>query len=280
MKRSRFYRSLFLFVPILSVLAFPAGAVFSETLAVPGTGACEPIVDELANAFNRINPAVQVSVPPSTGSGGGISAVLKGEAHLARIARPLKEAEERQGLVQLVFARDAVAFVVDKDLKVSNLSTAQVVDIFTGKISNWKDVGAQPAMIRVVTREPGDSSLAVLQEHIKEFRDMAFTPKAKVVLYDRATVETLEKYKNTVGFITMSSYRWAKGRIKPVSLDGIAPTPENMLSGKYRLVESYALIYKKELTPAAKKFVDFVFSAEGKKILTGNRLIAVNRDGK
>jgi phosphate transport system substrate-binding protein len=120
-----------------------AAPVFGETLTIPGTGACEPVLADLAAAFNRGNPGEQVTVPPSTGSGGGISSVLKEEASLARVARRLKTEEEKQGLVSIVFARDVVAFVVGREVKLSNLSSNQLEAIFSGKIDNWKAFGGQ-----------------------------------------------------------------------------------------------------------------------------------------
>ncbi|MCE5282515.1 MAG: substrate-binding domain-containing protein [Deltaproteobacteria bacterium] len=247
----------------------------AQGLSVPGTGACEIILTELAEAYNRQNPPSPVSVPPSTGSGGGITAVLKDQAHLARVARSLKAEEEKQGLVRQVFARDTIAFVVGRDVKVTGLTSDQLTAIFSGKITNWKEVGKKEGTIRVVTREPGDSSLTVIQEQLAGFKNIVFSPSAKVILYDQATVETLDKYKNSIGFITLSSAKWAKGKLKPIALDGVAPTRENILAGKYLLVEDYAFVYKKDLTPEAKRFVDFVFSPAGKKILEANRLIAV-----
>ncbi len=262
---------------ILSVTLemLPSAPAWAQGLSIPGTGACEVILTELAEAYNRQNPTVPVFVPPSTGSGGGITAVLKDQASLARVARTLKAEEEKQGLVRQVFARDTVAFVVGREVKVTGLTADQLTAIFSGKITNWKEVGKQEGTIRVVTREPGDSSLIVIQEHLAGFRNIAFPATAKVILYDRATVETLDKYKNSIGFITLSSAKWAEGRLKPIALDGVAPTRENILAGKYPLVEDYAFVHKKGLTPEAKRFVDFVFSPAGKKILEANRLIAV-----
>jgi len=169
------------------------------------------ILTELAKAYNWGNQEEPIQVPPSTGSGGGIKAVLAGEAQLARVALQLKTDEVQQGLISLVFARDVVAFVVGKEVGVSNLSAGQLAAIFTGKIENWQEVGARAAIIRVVGREPGDSSLNVIREHLKEFEGLSFTSKAKIALYDRDNLETLAKCKNSIGFIPMSAERWAKG---------------------------------------------------------------------
>lgn len=250
---------------------------FAETLTIPGTGACEPLLAELAEVFNRSHSPYAVAVPPSIGSGGGISAVLKEEAVLARVARPLKPEETKEGLVQQIFARDAVAFVVGRQVKIDNLSSDQLVAIFSGKTRNWKELGKPAGVIRVVTREPGDASLSVIQKHMPGFKEMIFAPGAKVILYDQAAVEALDKFKNAIGFITLSSTKWAKGPLRPLRLDGIAPTRENILAGKYRLMVDYSFVSRKNPTPAAKNFVDFVFSQEGRKVIERNGLIAVDK---
>lgn len=260
----------------LTAAVFPATTAPAEPLPIPGTGACEPILAALAEAFRSADQSVAVTVPPSTGSGGGIAAVLRDQAALARVARPLKEAEIKQGLVWQVFARDAVAFVVGRQVGIRNIGAAKLTAIFEGKIRNWKELGQPAGTIRVITREPGDSSLSVIQTHLPGFKNIVFSPTAKVILYDQAAVETIDKYKNAIGFVTLSSTKWARGKLYPLSLDGIAPTRENILAGKYRLVEDYAFVFKKELTPAAKKFVSFVFSPEGRKVIERNGLIAVD----
>ena len=275
MKKKAISKVVHRFLSVVALGILLTAPALAQTLSIPGTGACEVILAELAAAYNKGNTGNPVDVPPSTGSGGGISAVLKDQASLARVARSLKPEEEKQGLVRTVFARDTVAFVVGRQVKVTNLTADQLAAIFSGKITNWKEVGKQEGAIRVITREAGDSSLIVIQEHLAGFKNITFAPRAKVILYDLAAVEALDKFKNSIGFITLSSAKWAKGGIRPIALDGVAPTRENILAGKYRLVEDYAFVFKKRLTPEAKKFVDFVFSQEGKKVLERSSLIAV-----
>jgi phosphate transport system substrate-binding protein len=267
----------FWFPAVIAAVLFLGTAVHAETFTVPGTGACESIVAELAEAFNRATPGDSVAIPPSTGSGGGIDAVRKGEAALARVARPLKDAEVKEGLVQILFARDVVAFVVGRQVKIKNLSASQLAAIFSGKFTDWKEVGGPAGPIRVVAREAGDSSLTVIQKHLEAFRNLAFSPQAKVLLYDRITVETLDRHRNSIGFATLSMMQWSNGGITPVSLDGVTPTRENVLAGRYPIEEPYSFVYRKELTPAAGRFVAFVFSPAGRRIIENRGLIAVDR---
>lgn len=97
-------------------------------------------------------------------------------------------------------------------------------------------------------------------------------------MYDRNAVETLDKFNNSIGYITLSSARWSKGGIKPIFKDGVAPTLENVLSGKYELVEDYAFVYSKNAkVPLVRKFIDFVFSPAGRKIIESRGLVAPDR---
>ncbi|MBE0558251.1 MAG: substrate-binding domain-containing protein, partial [Proteobacteria bacterium] len=171
----------------------------------------------------------------------------------------------------------AVAFVVGRQVRITNLSARQLAAIFSGKIADWREVGGPAGPIRVVTREPGDSSLIVIQKQLDAFRNLVFSPRAKVLLYDRITVETLDKYKHSIGFVTLSSMQRSNGGITPISLDGVAPTRENLLSGRYPLEEHYAFVYRKDPAPAAGRFLAFVFSPAGRGIIEKRGMIAVDR---
>jgi phosphate transport system substrate-binding protein len=114
---------------------------YAEQLIIPGTGACEILLKELAKEFNAEHPEHEVVIPPSVGSTGGIRQVWEGEAELGRVARDFKKHELNYSLKRLVFARDMVVFVVGSKVGVTNLSAQQLADVFSGKIENWKQVG-------------------------------------------------------------------------------------------------------------------------------------------
>jgi len=247
------------------VLCGGIGDAVAEPLAVPGTGACEIVLTKLAAAFNAHNPEHEVSVPPSTGSTGGIRSVIAGDAVLARVARPLKESEREAGLKYKPFARDTVLFVVGRDVKVRNLTTAQIVDIFSGKILNWREIGGEEAPVRVLTREPDDSSLGVIRAHITPFLTMELCTFSKCLYHDYEMVETLTKYRNSIGWLTGSSFQAIRDETSALALDGVSPTRQNVLAGSYKLVEEYALVYKPgNLKGAARAFTRFLFSGAGK----------------
>lgn len=260
-----------LFVSFVFSLFLPGLAV-AASLAVPGTGACEAVMGKLADAFNERNPVHRVTVPPSIGSDGGIRAVIDEQAPVARVARPLTGEEGRAGLTYRVFAKDAVVFAAGRQVKLEGLSQGQLADIFRGKINNWREVGGEGAPIYVLIREEGDSSLKVIQEHIKAFNGIAFAKGAKLLYHDYEMVEMLNKYRKAIGWLTASAV--VGTGIKPLAIDGMAPTAENLISGRYPLVIEYALVYREaRLEGLAREFVDFVFSPPGREVLVSQGLI-------
>ena len=271
-----FKKMLFLLQCLLFCWATPL--VGAETWEIPGTGACEVILKQLAAAFMAQNPGQEVLVPPSIGSKGGLRLVGGDQALMGRVSRPLNAEEQAYGLRYLIFARDAVIFAVGARVAIQSLTANQITDIFSGKITNWQEVGGNPGIIRVLVREPGDSSLLVIQQHLEPFRTLTFTPEGKMAYRDDEMLEMLEKYKNAIGFITNNSLGGTKTGVKPVALDHIRPTPANLQAGRYKLVCDCALVFKeKRLNDPARKFLDFIFSEAGKAILVKNGLIPTTR---
>lgn len=250
----------------------------AEALIIPGTGACENILKKIASSFNKQNTLHRVEIPPSVGSSGGISALMNGKSIVARVARRLKESERAEGISYLVFAKDSIVFATGSKVDIQSLTISQLENIFSGKISNWQQVEAEKATIRVIIREPGDSSLTIIQEHIQPFVSLQFTPKAKVVFHEYEMVDALLKYKRAIGWLANSSIP-NDDQVHRLGIDNIMPTPDNILSGKYPLVGEYALAYKKdELTDLARSFIDYLFSDEVKQQLLQNGLVPVERN--
>ncbi len=221
-----------------------AGGIGAETLVIPGTGACEVALKGLAAAFNNQNPGHEVIIPLSIGSGSAINLVGTDQAGLVRVARPLKEKETGFGLKYLVFARDAVIFAVGNKVTITGLTVSQLGDIFSGKITDWQEVGGDRGLIRVIIREPGDGSLLVIQKHFEPFKNLTFDPNSKMVFRDHDMPELLKKYHNAIGWLTNSTI--TASPIKALAVDQVFPTPANLREGRYELMVDYALVYKEK----------------------------------
>lgn len=246
---------------------FP-GPGLADSLEIPGTGACEVLLRAVAEAFNQQHPGRQVTVPPSVATVGALRLVTSDQAVLVRVARPLTGEEKGQGLTYLPFARDMVIFALGAKVPLRSITTPQLVEVYRGKFATWQDLGGPPVPIRVLLRQPGDSSLRVLQKHLPPFREITFAPAGKVLYTDPDMLAALQKYGFAIGFLTFSSLKGAKTPLYPLALDGIAPTPENVQAHLYNLLEEYSLVFKtSRLNELAKSFLNFLFSRDCQAIM-------------
>lgn len=243
-------------------------ALGADAMEIPGTGACEVLLQGVAEVFNARHPESRVAVPPSIGTVGALRVVMSDQAVLVRVARPLTTEEKEQGLTYLPFARDMVIFAAGSKVPIRNITTAQLVEIYTGRITSWQALGGPNAPIRLLLRQPGDSSLLVIQKHLEAFRNMSFHPAAKLAYTDTKMLDLLHKYHYGIGWLTFSGLKKAQVPLYPLILNGVAPTLENARSQQYSLLEEYALVFKENrLDALAKSFLNFLFSQEGQKVM-------------
>jgi len=256
------------------VAAVWLAAAGAETLVVPGAGPPEAPLRVLAAAFEARDAGLVIQVPPSTGIAGGVRAIQSGQAQLARIARRLTDAEQRDGLAQVVYGADAVVFAAGSRVDVANLSADQAVELFAGRLQSWKQLGGSDLPVRLAVREPTEIAHREIRRHIPQFAAIRFPEHAKLVNADHEMVEILDRFRTAVGWMTRSSIVTSKSGVRALALDGIAPTPENVSAGRYPMVVEHVLIYREgRLTEAAKRFVAFVQSDSGQALLRSQGVV-------
>lgn len=158
--------------------------------------------------------------------------------------------------------------VAGAGVTVRDIAAARLVDIYTGKIGNWSELGGKAAPIRAVGRGNSDASRQALNRVIKPFKDITFAPTIKTVHLDPHLIALLDRYPTSLGFPSLAALVACTTRVVHLTLDGIAPTPENVDKGRYPAWVELGLIHKqKTLTPAGRAFVDFVRSPDGTGIL-------------
>lgn len=237
-------------VCLLGVVA----TVSSEELTIVGTGSGTAILKAIGEAFHQHNPEITIQVPKSIGSGGGIKAVGRDEYLLGRVARGIKEKEQPYGLTYVPYAYIPIVFFANNSVTVENLSEQQILDIYSGEITNWQEVGGSDAKIRVVMREEGDSSLGVLLKAFSGFKDITITSKAKITFSDPETEDTVLK---TTGVIAYGSYP----NVKVIDVNVLKISEKTASESDYPYVGTLGFIYKeKNYTGTIKKFMEFATS--------------------
>ena len=259
---------------LLSMALF--GAARAEELVIPGSGNPEFLLIQLANAFNSRQSQHRASVPAPNGTAGALRAIKEGSARIARVGRPPKDEERFPGLSYVPLGIDAVAFVVGADVSVRSITRTQAVDIYTGRLNDWRQLGGRSGPIRAVGRETTDASRAAIMREIKAFEKIVFGEDVKMVHLDPQLIALLDRYPTSFGFLNRSALHAAKTKVVPLALDAVAPTPENLESGRYPMWLELGLIYRADaLTDAGRQFLDFVASPTGVRIMRVHGVIPV-----
>ncbi len=246
-----------------------ASAAWAEGVSIVGTGAGMNVLKEIAVDFMKLTPNVQIVVPASIGSGGGVTAVGKDQEKIGRVSRKLKDSEAQYNLTYVEIAKLPIVFYVNRGAGVKKLTTAQVLDIYQGKVKNWSSVGGKDMNIIVMRREKGDSSLDVLAGLIPGFSDETIVKTAITLMTDTEATSRAEVTPGAIGFGTLANASAAKLDI--VSIDGVDPA-----NPAYRYMGVLALIYKQpNYTGAVKAFVDYAKSSKANAAITRSLCIPI-----
>ena len=230
---------------------------------IAGGTAHIPVMKEAARQIMEANPDVRITVAGG-GSGVGVQKVGEGIVQIGNTGRALKPAEvEKYGLVSFPFAIDGVAVAVNPANKVAGLTKAQIKDIFSGKIANWKEVGGADAPISLYVREDGSGTRETFEERALD--KGASSAGANVVNSNGAMKTAIGQDPNAVGYVGIGHLDKS---IKGVSVDGMAPSQENAASGQYTVTRLLYMNTKGEPQGITKGFVDYIFTPAGQEIVS------------
>jgi phosphate transport system substrate-binding protein len=261
-------RTLPLFTAFLAVLAVvvPVPTSHAGEIKIGGTGAGIGAMRVLGDAFTKANQDLRVSVLPSMGTGGGLKAVAAGAIDVAVSARPLNGSELQAQLNAVEYGRTPLVFATQAASSVSNVTTKELVDIYSGKVDHWPD----GIKVRLVLRPAGDAdseAIKGLSEQMRTAASAADTRKGMLLaVTDQETADSLEQVPGVLGLSSAALILSERRAIKSLSLDGVAPTVKNVAEGRYPLVRTLYIVTRSG-QPNAQKFLAFVRSKQGREIL-------------
>lgn len=232
----------------------------SGTIKLSGSTSVQPLAEELAAAFKKKNPSVQITIAGG-GSGVGIKDVADGKVNIGNSSRFLTQ-DEAATLVPHVIANDAVVVVVNPGNSVKNLTTDQIKKIFQGDIVNWKDVGGADAPIILNVRDASSGTGEYFIEHFLG-KGGKTAATAKNHASNGLMRQAVASNKNAIGYISMG---YIDSSIKAPTLDGIVPSMANAKNGTYKAVRPFIMATKGEATGLSEIFIDFIQSPAGQKI--------------
>ena len=244
----------------------------SGSLSMVGSTSMEKLANALAEGFMQDYPGVTVNAE-FVGSSAGIESLVGGKCDIGNASRELKDSEKSAGAVENTVAIDGIAMVVNKSNTVKNLTKDQLIGIYTGTIKNWSEVGGSDSAIVVVGREAGSGTRGAFEEILDIADKCVYANELD------STGAAMAKAQSTDGAIAYVSLDVVDDSVNTVSLDGVEPTAENIISGQYFLCRPFVMATKGDISAQneiVKTFFDYVNSDKGQEIIKKVGLIIPN----
>ena len=241
------------------------------SVSTDGSTSMEKVIGALGESFMANNQGTTFTYNP-TGSGSGIKAVLEGRCDIGLSSRSLKEEEKSQGLQETVLAYDGITIIVNPENPVTDLSLDQIAKIYTGEITNWKEVGGNDAEIVLIGREAGSGtrdgfeSITGTEEACKYRQELTSTGDV---------ITTVSQNPDAIGYASLAAL---KDTVKAVSVDGVTASEATVKDGTYKVQRPFVLVTKEgtELSDTAQKFFDYATSADAAEVISAAGAVSAN----
>ena len=243
----------------------------SGTVSTDGSTSMEKVINSLGESFMAMNKDVKFTYNP-TGSGSGIQAVSEGRCDIGLSSRALKDDEKASGLVETVVALDGIAIVVNPENPVSDLDIDTIAKIYTGEITNWKDVGGNDAEIVLIGREAGSGTRDGF-ESITDTKDACQYRQELTSTGD--VINTVSQNPDAIGYASLSA---VGDSVKALTVGGVEATEATVKDGSYVVQRPFVLVTKEgtELSAAAQAFFDYATSADAASVISAAGAVAAN----
>ena len=266
-----------LFIVLMSVFFIVSLGSFSyaEDLRIDGSTTVLPIAQKAAEVFMKKNPSAKVFVSGS-GSGTGIKALIDGTTDIATSSREAKDKEEAAGkkkgieLIAHKVALDGIVPIVHPSMKINNITMEQLRDIYNGKIKSWKELGGPNRPISVVSRDTSSGTYEVWEKLV--LKKDRVRPDALLVASNGQAVQTVAKNKYALGYIGIG---YIAQSIKVLKVNGKTASEETVRDGSWPVARPLYMYTKGKPTGVIAKFIDFVLSSEGQKLVNEVKYVSI-----
>lgn len=239
------------------------------SISISGSTSVGPLMEKVQEKYEE-NNSVILEIQQN-GSGAGIKDVISGISEIGMSSRELKD-EEKNSVEATTVAYDGIALLVNPENKVKNISLEDVKNVYTGKITNWKELGGEDAPIVVISREEGSGTRDAFQE-IVGYKSEELTKEATISDGSGAVKTTVAGNKNAIGF---ASFEYIDETVLALNVNDVEPTADNVKGGQYKISRPFLLVTKSDsVTENGQKLIDYVLSPEGQQIVADNKLITV-----
>ena len=255
---------------VVLAICMLVGCAPKETVTTDGSTSMNKVIGALGEAFEA-DTGITVSYN-ATGSGAGIQAVFEGRCDIGLSSRRLKDEEKAKGLEETILAYDGIAIIVNSENPVNGLDLETIAKIYTGEITNWKEVGGNDRQIVLIGREAGSGT----RDGFESITGTEGECKYRQELTSTGDVITsVASNADAIGYASLAS---VKDTVKAVTVGGVVPSEETVKNGTYVVQRPFVLVTKKgvKLSDSAQKFFDYATSEAANEIISSAGVVPAN----
>lgn len=245
-----------------------------QEIKLGGSSSAYEALKILADSYAAQNKSVKLIFLPKGQSVGGIAGVKKGLVNVAGVSRKLKPEEDDGSAIYKELTTDGLVVATHESVKgVSNLQVSQLKAIYSGAVTNWQELGGPNAEIVVLDRPEDESAKKLLRKHYLG-QKLKNGPKTVIMRFEPDLINALQNTPYSIGAFSLAHTISNKLPVNCLSLNNIEPSPENIKSGKYQMVRNIGVVRGEKPSEVTQKFLDFVFSEKGVKVLNNSGFVA------
>ena len=241
----------------------------SGSVTLAGSTSMEKLANAMNEAFMEKYPNVSATAE-FTGSSAGIESLAAGSVDIGDASRALSDDEKGQGIVENIVAIDGIAVITDTDNTITDIKSEDLAKVYTGEITNWKDLGGKDEQIVVIGREAGSGT----RDAFEELMDVKDSCKYAQELDSTGAV--LAKVAATPGAVGYVSLDVLDDTVNGLKINSVEPTEENILAGTYVLQRPFVMATKGEISEQSEQvqaYFDFINSEDGQNVIKSVGLI-------
>lgn len=241
----------------------------SGSVTLAGSTSMEKLANAMNEAFMEKYPSVSATAE-FTGSSAGIESLAAGSVDIGDASRALSDDEKGQGIVENIVAIDGIAVITDTDNTITDIKSEDLAKVYTGEITNWKDLGGKDEQIVVIGREAGSGT----RDAFEELMDVKDSCKYAQELDSTGAI--LAKVAATPGAVGYVSLDVLDDTVNGLQINSVEPTEENILAGTYVLQRPFVMATKGEISEQSEQvqaYFDFINSEDGQNVIKSVGLI-------
>jgi phosphate transport system substrate-binding protein len=247
-------------------------SVHKEPVFVSGSAAVMPLLKTLAGEFAKKENEIKIIFLPDSHSDAAVAGTSEKQYDIGAMSRERLPNEKENPLRYLHLARDGMVFLTNAGVSVSDLTSEQILGIYSGTIRNWDEVGGPDAKIVVIDRpEHTSAKLALRKTFLHE--DTSITPEAVVVERPWQVIDSIEWIENSIGYTSLGNIVSENPQVNIISINGVKPMQSNIKNGSYKFLRPFGLVLGPTPKPATMRFINFIFSDAGSRVIENSGFI-------